>query len=290
MFSVDVPGYPRKPIPMAYTNAVGPGYFSAIGSQLIRGREFTRGDRKGAPSVVVVNEQMAKKFWSGRDPVGQRFKVGKNEVEVVGLVRDSIYRDLREARQAILYVPLLQGEFRSATLELRIQGNTTPVFTELRARARAVDREIPLFDLRTLEAQIAGTLSPERMLATVSTILGALAIILAMVGLYSILANAVAQRSREIGIRMALGAEQRQVIGMVLRDTLRMVAIGAVLGIPMSLAASRWIQSFLFGVKTQDPATYVAILALIAAAGLLAAYVPSRRASRVDPMVVLRYD
>jgi len=128
------------------------------------------------------------------------------------------------------------------------------------------------------------------MLATVSTILGALAIILAMVGLYSILANAVAQRSREIGIRMALGAEQRQVIGMVLRDTLRMVAIGAVLGIPMSLAASRWIQSFLFGVKTQDPATYVAILALIAAAGLLAAYVPSRRASRVDPMVVLRYD
>ncbi len=293
MFSVDVPGYPKKPIPMAYTNAVGPGYFSAIGSELIRGREFTRRDRKGAPYVVVVNEQMAKKFWPGRDPVGQRFKaagLGNSEVEVVGLVRDSIYRDLRESRQAILYVPLLQGDFRSATLELRIAGNPTPVFTELRARARAVDRDIPLFDLRTLEAQIAGRLSPERMLATVSTILGSLAIILAMVGLYSILSNAVAQRSREIGIRMALGAEQRQVIGMILRDTLRMVAIGVVLGIPMSLAASRWIQSFLFGVKTQDPVTYISILALIAAAGLLAAYVPSRRASRVDPMVVLRYD
>ncbi|HYL72859.1 MAG TPA: ABC transporter permease [Bryobacteraceae bacterium] len=293
LYSVDVPGYPKKPIPMAYTNAVGPGYFAAIGSELIRGREFTRSDRKGAPPVVVVNEQMAKKFWPGRDPVGQRFKasaLGNNEVEVVGLVRDSIYRDLREDRQPILYVPLLEGNFRSATFELRITGNPTPVFTELRARARAVDRDIPLFDLRTLEAQIAGRLSPERMLATVSTILGALAIILAMVGLYSILANSVAQRSREIGIRMALGAEQRQVIGMILRDTLRMVAIGVVLGIPMSLAASRWIQSFLFGVKTQDPVTYVAILSLIAVAGLLAAYVPSRRASNVDPMVVLRYD
>lgn len=293
MYSVEVPGYPAKPIPMAYTNAVGPGYFATIGSQLIRGREFTRRDRQGSPYVAVVNEQMANKFWPGRDAVGQRFKaaaLGNNEVEIVGVVRDSIYRDLREPRQTILYVPLLQGDFRSATLHLRISGDSTPVFNELRARARAVDRDVPLYGMRTLEAQIAGTLSPERMLATVSTILGSLAIILAMVGLYSILANSVAQRSREIGVRMALGAEQRQVIGMILRDTLGMVAIGVVLGIPMSLAASRWIQSFLFGVKTQDPITYIAILSLIAVAGLLAAYVPSRRASRVDPMVVLRYD
>ncbi|HEV2691141.1 MAG TPA: ABC transporter permease [Bryobacteraceae bacterium] len=293
LYSVNVPGFPNKPIPMAYTNAVGPGYFATIGAELIRGREFTSRDREGAPYVVVVNEQMAKKFWPGRDPLGQRFKpsaLGNNEVEVVGVVRDSIYRDLREPRQTILYVPWLQGNFRSATLHLRIAGDPAPVFNELRARARAIDRDLPLFAMHTLETQIAGTLSPERMLATVSSILGALAIVLAMVGLYSILANAVAQRSREIGIRMALGAEQRQVIGMVLRDTLRMVAIGIVAGIPLSLAASRWIQSFLFGVKTQDPITYTAIVALVAAAGLLAAYVPSRRASRVDPMVVLRYD
>ena len=144
--------------------------------------------------------------------------------------------------------------------------------------------------MRTLETQIAGTLSPERMLASVSTILGALAIILAMVGLYSILANAVAQRTREIGIRMALGAEQRQVIGMVLRDTLKMVAIGVALGVPVSLAASRWITSYLYGVRPQDPLTYVGIVMLLAMAGIAAAYVPSRRASKVDPMVVLRYD
>jgi len=144
--------------------------------------------------------------------------------------------------------------------------------------------------MRTMETQIAGTLSPERMLASVSTILGALAIILAIVGLYSILANAVAQRTREIGIRMALGAERRQVIGMVLRDTLKMVAIGVAVGIPVSLGASRWITSYLYGVRPQDPLTYVGIVMLLMMAGIAAAYVPSRRASKVDPMVVLRYD
>jgi putative ABC transport system permease protein len=185
---------------------------------------------------------------------------------------------------------LLQGNFRSASLHLRVAGDPGPVFTELRARARAVDREVPLYNMRTLDTQIAGTLSPERMLATVSSILGALAIVLAMVGLYSILANAVSQRTREIGIRMALGAEQRQVIGMVLRDTLRMVAIGVAVGIPVSLGASRWITSFLYGIGGQDPLTYAGIVLLLALAGFAAAYVPSRRAARVDPMVVLRYD
>jgi predicted permease len=295
VYTVEVPGYPAAPkeIPMAYVNAISPGYFATIGSQLISGREFTRRDRDGAPNVVVVNEQMAKKFWPGRDPLGQRFKAavaGNKEVEVVGVVRDSIYRELREPKQTILYVPLLQGNFRSATLHMRIAGDSAPVFNELRSRARAIDREVPLYGMGTLETQIAGTLSPERMLASVSTILGALAIILAMVGLYSILANAVAQRTREIGIRMALGAEQRQVIGMVLRDTLQMVAIGVAVGIPISLGASRWIVSFLYGIRPQDPLTYAAIVGLLALAGIAAAYVPSRRASKVDPMVVLRYD
>jgi predicted permease len=295
VYSIEVPGYPVKPneFLMTYMNAVGPGYFAAMGSPLISGREFTRRDREGAPYVVVVNEQMARKYWPGRDAVGQRFKasaLGDNQVEVVGVVRDSIYRELREPKQEILYVPLLQGDFRSASLHLRIAGDPGPVFTELRARARAIDRDVPLYNVRTLDNQIAGTLSPERMLATVSTILGALAIVLAMVGLYSILANAVSQRSREIGIRMALGAEQRQVIGMVLRDTLRMVAIGIAVGIPVSLGASRWIASFLYGIGAQDPLTYAAIVLLLALAGCAAAYVPSRRAARVDPMVVLRYD
>jgi putative ABC transport system permease protein len=260
---------------------------------LVRGREFTRRDREAAPNVAVVNEQMAQKFWPGRDPIGQRFKtsaLGDKDTEVVGVVRDSIYRDLREPKQEVLYVPLLQGDFGGATLHLRITGDPALVFNELRAQARALDRSVPLYGMRTLQTQIGETLSTERMLATVSAILGALAIVLAMVGLYSVLANAVAQRAREIGIRMALGAAQNQVIRMVLRDTLRMVVIGVAVGIPVALAATRWIASFLFGIKTQDPLTYGAIAVLVVLAGFAAAYVPSRRASRVDPMVVLRYD
>jgi predicted permease len=295
LYSVDVAGYPARPkeVPMTYMNAVGPGYFATIGEALVRGREFTRADREGGPYVAVVNEQFAKKFWPGRDPIGQRFKTAAldgNEAEVIGVVRDSIYRDVREAKQEILYVPLLQGDFGSTTLHLRVSGDPAPVFNQLRAQARAADPAVPLYGMRTLNAQIGETLSTERMLATVSTILGALAIVLAMVGLYSVLANAVAQRTREIGIRMALGAARTQVIGMVMRDTLRMVFVGVLVGIPVSLAASRWIASFLYGIKSQDPLTYIAIATLVVAAGLAAAYGPSRRASRVDPMVVLRYD
>jgi len=278
---------------MTYMNAIGPGYFAAIGAQMVRGREFTRRDREGAPYVAVVNEQMAKKFWPGRDPLGQRFKAAAldgHEAEVVGVVRDSIYRELREAKQEILYVPLLQGNFGSATLHLRVAGDPAPVFDELRAQARAADRSVPLYGMRTLDAQIGGTLSTERMLATMSTMLGGLAIVLAMVGLYSVLTNVVAQRAREIGIRMALGAARMQVIGTVMRDTLRMVFAGVLVGFPVSLAASRWIASFLYGIKAQDPLTYMTIAALVVVAGFAAAYVPSRRASRVDPMVVLRYD
>jgi predicted permease len=295
MSSVNVPGYPTRPkeVPMTYVDAIGPGYFATIGAPMVRGREFTRADREGAPYVAVINEQMAKKFWPGRDPIGQRFKTGaldSNETEVVGVVRDSIYRDLRETKQEVVYVPLLESDFGSATLHVRMAGDPAPVFNQLRAQARAADRSVPLYGMRTLDAQIGERISTERMLAMVSTILGALAIVLAMVGLYSVLANAVAQRAREIGIRMALGAARTQVVGMVMRDTLRMVSLGVLVGIPVSLAASRWIASFLYGIKAQDPLTYIAIAALVVAAGLAAAYIPSRRASRVDPMVVLRYD
>ena len=295
MSSVNVPGYPTRPkeVPMTYVDAIGPGYFATIGAPMVRGREFTRADREGAPYVAVINEQMAKKFWPGRDPIGQRFKTGaldSNETEVVGVVRDSIYRDLRETKQEVVYVPLLESDFGSATLHVRMAGDPAPVFNQLRAQARAADRSVPLYGMRTLDAQIGERISTERMLAMVSTILGALAIVLAMVGLYSVLANAVAQRAREIGIRMALGAARTQVVGMVMRDTLRMVSLGVLVGIPVSLAASRWIASFLYGIKAQDPLTYVAIAALVVTAGFAAAYIPSRRASRVDPMVVLRYD
>jgi len=290
-YSVQVPGYPSKPTPMVYFNAIGPGYFAALGSQLADGREFTRADRAGAPSVAVVSERMAKKFWPGRQAVGQHFQLGRNQsVEVVGVVRDSIYRQLRETPPEVVYMPLLQGEYRSATLELRVAGDHAHVFNDLRSAARQIDRDLPLYDLKTMEAQIAGTLSPERMLAVVSTVFGALALLLAVVGLYGVLAYAVTLRTREIGIRMALGAAQRQVVSAVLRDAFLMVGAGLVLGVPLSMLASKWIATFLYGLKAGDPTTYAGVVLVLCAAAAGAAIVPSRRASRVDPMIVLRWE
>jgi predicted lysophospholipase L1 biosynthesis ABC-type transport system permease subunit len=241
--------------------------------------------------VAVVNQSMATKFWPGQNPVGDHFTIGGNrQVEVVGVVRDSIYRELREPRQAVMYTPLLQGDYRSATLDLRVLGDPSRIENDLRSTAHQLDGSVPLFDMRTLDAQIAGTLAPERMLALISTLFSILAMVLAAVGLYGVLAYAVAQRSREIGIRMALGAAQNHVIGAVIRDALRVLAAGLALGIPASLVATRWIGSSLYGLRPGDPLTYLAIVATLSVAALAAALVPSRRAARVDPMVVLRCD
>jgi ABC-type antimicrobial peptide transport system permease subunit len=207
---------------------------------------------------------------------------------VVGVVQDSLYRDLREGKLAVLYMPLLQSNQRSATLTLRVAGDPAQALGQLAALARRIDPKVPLYNTRTLEAQIAATLSPERMLALVSSLFAAFATVLAMIGLYGVLAYAVAQRSREIGIRMALGAAPGQVIGAVVRDALRMVAGGLLLGVPLSYAASRWIQGSLYGLKPGDPITYAAIITVLAVASLAAALIPSRRAAKVDPMVVLR--
>jgi predicted permease len=296
LYSVDVPGYQAAPgqVPMVYTNMAGPGYFRALGQRLADGREFTRRDREGTPQVAVISREMARKFWPGRGAVGQRFHTSalnqKEDVEVVGVVQDSVYNQLRESRQAVMYVPLLQSNVRNATIVLRVAGDASPVQAALRGSAREVDRDVPLYQEISLASQIAGTLSLNRMLATVAAVFGGLALALAMAGLYAVLAYTVARRSREIGIRMALGAERNQVIAMVLRDAFVLIGLGLLAGIPLSLAASRWISSYLFGLKPQDPVTYGAIVAVLAVAAFLAAFVPSRRASTVDPMVVLRYD
>jgi predicted permease len=294
--SVNVPGYqtePGKPA-MIYTNMIGAEYFAAIGGRLLEGREFTDRDRAGAPQVAVVSEAMARRFWPGKSALGQRFQSGaldsKRDIEVVGVVRNSVYRELREAPQAVMYVPLLQADVRGATLIVRASGDSGAVLAALRAKARAADRDLPLFHEKTLAAQISGTLSMNRMLATVAALFGGLALVLATAGLYAVLAYAVARRSREIAIRMALGAERSGVIAMVLRDAFVLIGVGLLAGIPLSLVASHWIASYLFGLKPQDPVTYGVIAAVLGAAAFLAAFVPSRRASTVDPMAVLRYD
>ena len=297
IYSINVPGYQGNPgqTPLAYTNMVGPGYFATLGQRLLNGREFTDRDRTGAPQVAVITAEAARRFWAGRNPVGEHFRFDgaaktDEDVEVVGVVQDAAYQELREEKPALVYLPLLQTDARNATILLRVAGPAEPVMAALQQAAHEVDPDVPLYGLRTMENQIAGTLSVNRMLATVAGVFGVLALVLAMAGLYAVLAYAVARRSREIGIRMALGAERVQVIGMVIRDAFVLIGWGVCAGIPLSFAASRWITSYLFGLKPQDPLTYAAILGVLGLAAFLAAFVPSRKASTVDPMVVLRYD
>ncbi|MBX9603813.1 MAG: ABC transporter permease [Bryobacteraceae bacterium] len=292
LYTIQVPGYQPAPkeTPMAWTNAIGPGYFSTIGARLVAGREFTFRDRAGAPPVVVVNEAMARKFWPGRDALGQRFIFREKQVEVAGVVKDTAYRELREERPATVYTPLLQGDHDSGTLHLHVSGDPGPVVAGLREALRGLDANLPLYRVQTLERQIDNTISRERLLATLSAIFGGLAILLAAVGLYGVLGYAVTRRTREIGIRMALGAQRADVLSRVLRESLAMAALGVALGLPAAWAASQWVASLLYGVKPGDPLTYGGIVFLLLGVALLAGLVPARRASRVDPMVALRHD
>jgi predicted permease len=292
LYTIQVPGYQPAPkeMPMAWTNAIGPGYFSTIGARLLAGREFTYRDRAGAPPVVMVNETMARKFWPGREALGQRFAFNQKQVEVVGVVKDTVYRELREDRPATVYTPLLQGTHDTGTLHLHIAGDAGPIVAGLREALRGLDANLPLFRVQTLERQIDNTISRERLLATLSSIFGGLAILLAAVGLYGVLGYAVTRRTREIGIRMALGAQRADVLSRVLRESLGMAALGVALGLPVAWATSRFVTSLLYGVKPGDPLTYGGIVVLLLGVALLAGLLPARRASRVDPMVALRHD
>ncbi len=293
VWTVDVPGYVKKPgeTPLAHSNSVGPGYFATLGIPLAAGREFTDRDRTGSPWVAVINQRMAETYWPGRSPLGERIRVGRGPepVEIVGVVRDSTYRDLREKKVPTVYMPLLQQESKSATILLRTQGDPAAAIGALRTELAQRDRNLPLYRVQTLAAQIGNTIARERLLATLSASFGFLATLLSAVGLYGVLAYAVARRSREIGIRMALGAERRDVTAIVLRDTAFLIGLGLALGLPAALAASRLLESFLYNVKPGDVATYAGIALVLAGVGVLAAWIPARRAARVDPMVALRH-
>jgi predicted permease len=238
---------------------------------------------------------MARRFFMNVSPLGRRFGIGdpsrNGEIEIIGVVKDAKYKSLREADRAMFYLPFNQAPTGRGqmTLIVRTAGDPTPLATAVQREARALDPVMPMFEVETLEAQISASLMEERLVATLSSIFGLLALFLSCLGLYGILSYTVARRTNEIGIRMALGAERHDVLWLVLRDALRLTLIGAALGIPAAFAAARLVSSQLFGISATDPLTIcLATLSLLAVA-LTAAYLPARRATRVDPLVALRY-
>ncbi|HEX5724089.1 MAG TPA: ABC transporter permease [Longimicrobiaceae bacterium] len=275
-------------------NVVGAGYFETLDVPLLRGRGFTAADREGAPRVMVVNETMARRYWPGADPLGRYVRLGTEStaprLQVVGVARDGKYRGLREEPTTNAYFPLAQAFRPSMTLLVRARGEPAALAGAVRAEVRVLDPSLAVFDVRTLREHLGQAMSQERMAATLVTGFGSLALLLAAVGVFGVLAYWVAQRSREIGIRMALGASRRGVLRLVLGRGMAFVAAGLAAGIAAAFALTRLAGSLLYGVSPTDPATFAAVAAVLGGVALLAGWLPAARAARVDPMVALRQE
>jgi predicted permease len=274
-------------------NVVGPRYFQTMGTPLVRGRDFREDDRDGAPGVVVINETLAEMLWPGEDALGKRvsFEGGAGPfLEVVGVARDGKYRSLGERPRPYVYQPLLQSYEPKMTLVVRTTGDPLSVAGAVREQLRALDSNLPVADVKTLDEQFDLSLLPARLAAWTLGGFGLLALALAAIGIYGVVSYSVAQRSREIGIRMALGARAPDVLRLVLGEGLLVIGVGLGVGLLLAVAATRVVAGFLYGVGATDPLTFAGVPLLLGAVALAASYVPARRATRVDPMVALRHE
>ena len=295
----------------AYFNAVSPGYFKMMGIPVMRGREFDARDEGAVPAGadksvndgtgngyrhIIVNESFAKKYFGERSPIGRHIGFGGNPgtptpVEIVGVVRDSKYTGVRDEIPRTVFVPLLEDRTPGAVVfYLRASGDPSAAFAGAQRTVRELDANVPVYNLRTLERQIDRSLLVERFIATLSTAFGVLATLLAVIGLYGVMAYTVARRTREIGVRMALGAVQGDVVWLVMREVLMLVGLGMTIGLAAAWGLHRVVGNQLYGIGAGDPITIAGAAVLLAVVAMLAGYIPARRATRVNPVLALRYE
>jgi predicted permease len=275
-------------------NAVGPGYFSTMGQALLQGREFTAKDATEAPKAAVINETMAKYFFGSENPLGRHIgwrRTNVTGIEIVGVVKDSKMATLRDEPTRVVYTPYMQeDELGSMTFYVRARGSAAGIAAAVRQVAQRVDANLPIFDMKTMTQTLDESLFIERMVAALSMIFGALATLLAAIGLYGVMSYSVARRTREIGIRMALGARRGSVVWLVLSEVAAMVLVGVGIGAPLAFALGRVVQAQLFDLSAHDPLALIASATILTGVSLVAGYIPARRATRVDPMLALRYE
>ena len=273
-------------------DGVGPRYFETMGIPLVSGRDFTDRDSKGAPRVAMINETMAKYFFNGVNPIGRRFGFGRGtptDIEIVGVARDVRSLELKDRAPRFIYLPYAQDDsLTQLTFYVRGEqtGGASP--TAIRQAVQRLDANLPIFDMKTMEVQVDESLFAERMVAALSVAFGALATLLAAIGLYGVMSYAVTRRTREIGIRMALGAERGRVMWLVLKEVAAMAAAGIAGGLVVALWLTRQVQSQLFGLAPNDPATLAGATLLLALIAIAAGYLPARRATTIDPILSLR--
>jgi putative ABC transport system permease protein len=278
-------------------DAIAPGFFRTLGIPILEGREFDAGDRAGAPRAGVVNERLARRLWPGRNPIGQLIVAPdfagpeRPPIAIVGVVKDSVVRSLAGDPTLQLYLPLAQEYTGRATLIVRSSGGAarlSPLPAVLRAEVARLDASLPLFAVETMPAHIATSLWRQRLAAGLLGIFGALAVALAAMGIYGVAAHSVSQRTREIGIRMAVGARGEQISALVVREGMAWVLAGAAAGLPAAILATLAMQKGIPGATPYNPWVLGATLVLLGAVSLLASYLPARRAAQVDPMAALR--
>jgi macrolide transport system ATP-binding/permease protein len=289
---VSIEGYTPQPgedMGIDY-NVVGSAYFGTTQIPLVSGRDFTEADRAGAPNVVIVNQTMANRFWPGKDADGHRVHIHGQWRTVIGVAKEIKYHRMNEPPQSFIYLPELQDWGTDANILVRSQMPASRVIARVRAASASLDPKVQPLETDDLAGLLRVSLFANRTAASVASVLGGLGILLAALGVYGVLSYSVSQRFREIGIRIALGAQGKDVLGLVVGRGLRLALFGGATGVVAALAVTRLMGSMLYGVSATDPATFAIVLCLVTLAALLAAYIPARRAVRVDPIVALRHE
>ena len=277
-----------------FINYVGASFLETLGVPILYGRGLTPRDNERAPRVAVINEAMAKRVFGNEDPIGHRFRLGgpepSGDIEIVGVAKNAKYLELRGEMPPTAYMPYFQGPAGDASFVVRTAGKPESLVAAVRQAVHDVDGTLAILDLRTLNQQVARSWAQERAFAGLSGSFGVLALLLATIGLYGVIAYGVAQRTREIGVRIALGARTQDILSLVLRHGMKLVGLGILVGLAGALAFTRLLRSVLYGVSPTNAVTLIIVSAILFVVALLACYLPARRAARVDPMQALRYE
>jgi len=291
--AADKPVPPRPNLPNSAYTPVSANYFEAMGIRLLKGRGFNSADRGDSAKVVVINETLARRIWPGEDPIGKRVKQGWPESqapwrEVVGVVADVKLNGLERDTPMQTYMPLVQEPWRQVGLAVRTVGDPLNAANAVEGAIHSIDKDLPVSTIRSMEQLLGISLAQRRLTMTLLLSFAALALLLASVGIYGVISYSVRQRTRELGIRMALGAKRRDVLKMILAQGLKLALIGVAIGLLAAFALTRWMETLLFNVRPADPLTFAVIPAVLLLVALIACWIPARRATKVDPMVALR--